>query len=42
MSSNLTGWATVGTVTNVTNNTLYTEPVPAGESQRYCRAKVAE
>jgi hypothetical protein len=40
-SSNLTGWTTVGTVTNVTGSVLYTEPVPTNESQRYYRAKVA-
>ena len=41
-SSNLADWATVGTVTNITGSVPYTEPVPANETQRYYRAKVAE
>jgi hypothetical protein len=41
-SINLTDWATMGTVTNLTGSILYTEPVPTNTAQRYYRAKVAE
>jgi hypothetical protein len=39
-STNLTDWATVATVTNLTGTVEYSEPLPTSATQRYYRAKV--